>query len=336
MRSQCESPASSAQLQEASLRRSRKFRAGRVLGAWLALLVEVQVAGAQAPSAAPTSAEPAAPSPSESMARATTKDEDMTDLQARSHFRLGREYYQLGRFPEAAREFEVAYGLSGRAALLYNVYISYRDALDTPKAAAALRGYLAAVPEAQDRENLTARLAALEAEVARSKADREREQAQREEVARLQREADERARAKRAEPSPQQTTPEVTRPWWPWLVVGAGVVATATGLTLGGLAQSDASALRSQCVADPSTEGASAPLTTGQACAPSVDLEGRRDAIQSQALIGDVLWLSGAALTLTGLVLAVALPASEREPDRAPLRAACVPGACQATLHLSF
>ncbi|HET8936751.1 MAG TPA: hypothetical protein VFN67_25080 [Polyangiales bacterium] len=51
-------------------------------------------------------------------------------------------HYQLGRFQDAAREFEVAYGLSGRAALLYNVYISYREALDTPKAAGALRGYL--------------------------------------------------------------------------------------------------------------------------------------------------------------------------------------------------
>jgi tetratricopeptide (TPR) repeat protein len=265
------------------------------------------------------------------MARATTKDEDMTDQQARSHFRLGREYYQLGRFPEAAREFEVAYGLSGRAALLYNVYISYRDALDTPKAAAALRGYLAALPDAPDRENLSARLAALEAQVAQSQADREREQAQRDEVERLKHEAEARAQAVLAPP-----TAAPSRPWWPWLVVGAGVVVAATGVTLGGLASSDASALRSQCVADPSKEGASAPLMPGQACAPSIDLEARRDSIQTQALVGDVLWASGAALTLTGLVLAVLLPANEHEPNPPPLRAACLPGSCQAALHLRF
>lgn len=300
-----------------------------VITAWLALFVlaPAAAAGAQAPEeAAPK------PTPAETMARATTKDEDMTDQQARSHFRLGREYYQLGRFADAASEFEVAYGLSGRASLLYNVYISYRDALDTPKAAAALRGYLAAVPDAPDRENLSARLAALEGQVAQSKADAEREAAQRKELDRLTREAE----AKRSEPvysAPPAAA--ASRPWWPWLVVGAGVVATATGLTLGGLATSDASALRAHCVADPSTDGARAPLTAGKACSPGIDLAGRRDAIQTQALVGDVLWIGGAALTLTGLVLAVVLPPNER-PDAVPLTAACVPGSCQAALHLSF
>jgi hypothetical protein len=113
-------------------------------------------------------------------------------------------------------------------------------------------------------------------------------------------------------------------------------VATATGVTLGGLANSDAAGLRSQCVADPRTDGASAPLTPGQSCAPSVDLESRRDSIQTQAMVGDVLWIGGAALTLTGLVLAVVLPATEREPNRLPLRAACSPTTCQAALHLRF
>jgi hypothetical protein len=119
-------------------------------------------------------------------------------------------------------------------------------------------------------------------------------------------------------------------------VVGAGVVAAATGVTLGGLASSDAAGLRSQCVADPRTEGASAPLTAGQSCASSVNLEKRRDSIQSQAVVGDVLWIGGAALTLTGLVLAVVLPATEHDPNRLPLRAACTPSTCQAALHLRF
>ena len=308
------------------MRRSLTSRAARVLATWLAL---AQIAAAQASQDTSSQSEP---KPAESMARATTKDEDMTDQQARSHFRLGREYYQLGRFPDAAREFEVAYGLSGRAALLYNVYISYRDALDTPKAAAALRGYLAAVPDAPDRENLSARLAALESQVAQSKADAEREAAQRAELERLTREAE----AKRREPvysAPPAAA--ASRPWWPWIVVGAGVIATATGVTLGALAKSDASALREQCVTDPRDEGARAPLTAGNACSPSIDLEKRRDSIQTQALVGDVLWIGGAALTLTGLVLAVVLPANEHH-ESPPLTAACVPGSCQAALHLSF
>lgn len=313
------------------MKRSQTLRAACLCLAWLV---------GPALSAAEDQPEKAeqAPSPTstEAMARSTTTDEDMVDLQARSHFRLGRQYYQLGRFKDAAREFEVAYGLSGRAALLYNVYISYREALDTPKAAGALRGYLAAVPDAPDRENLSARLAALEGQVAQSRADAEREEGQRAEVERLRREAEARAEASKRETVPRAPPPEPTRPWWPWLVVGAGVVATATGLTLGGLASSDATGLRAQCVADPRTDGASAPLTTGTSCAPEIEVEDRRDAIQTQAMVGDVLWIGGAALALTGLVLAIVLPPSEREPERVPLRAACGPGTCQAALHLRF
>ena len=96
----------------------------------------------------------------ESMSQSTTTDADMTDQQARGHFRLGRELYGQGRFREAAQEFEVAYGMSGRSQLLFNVYLAYRDAQDTQNAARALRGYLSAVPDAPDREHLTARRAA--------------------------------------------------------------------------------------------------------------------------------------------------------------------------------
>jgi hypothetical protein len=105
---------------------------------------------------------------------------------------------------------------------------------------------------------------------------------------------------------------------------------------LGGLATSDASGLREQCVADPRTDGARAPLTQGTSCAPSVEVEKRRDSIQSQAMVGDVLWVGGAALAVTGLVLAIVLPPSERESKPMPLTAACGPGSCQAALHLSF
>src|SRR5687768_16190217 len=93
--------------------------------------------------------------PTETMDQATTTDSDMTDLQARGHFRLGREFYGQGRFAEAAKEFEIAYGLSGRGSLLYNVYLAYRDAQDVPNAARALRGYLAAVPDAPDHAHLS-------------------------------------------------------------------------------------------------------------------------------------------------------------------------------------
>jgi tetratricopeptide (TPR) repeat protein len=287
--------------------------------------------------ASPLSAQTAAPT--ESMAQSTTTDADMTDAQARGHFRLGAELYSKGQFAEAAKEFEVAYGLSGRGSLLYNVYLAYRDAQDTHNAARALRGYLSAVPDAPDKQHLTARLAALdelnkqaEEAAARQKAEAEQAQQQARESERQRIEADQRARAaeQRAEVKP-------SRPWWPWLVVGGGLAVTGTGIVLGALAASDADELKGECVLDPAAgAGTGAPLMEGNFCAPSVDHESRRDSIQSQALIGDVLWIGGAVITATGLVLAFALP--DVYPDEAPppVTAGCSTQECRATLRLSF
>src|SRR5206468_2722341 len=106
------------------------------------------------------------------------------------------------------------YGLSGRGQLLYNVYLAYRDAQDSPNAARALRGYLAAVPDAEDREHLQARLTALEATVT---ADQEAEAARTAQDAEQRRQLEEaERRALEAEMRSQQG-PSVSRPWWPWL-----------------------------------------------------------------------------------------------------------------------
>lgn len=287
--------------------------------------------------ASPLAAQTAAPT--ESMDQSTTTDSDMTDAQGRSHFRLGKQLYEQGRFAEAAKEFEVAYGLSGRSSLLYNVYLAYRDAQDTANAARALDGYLAANPNAPDSEHLAARLAALNEILKQEEDDKARqrqEQAAAEQKAReAEREriaADERAKAaaRRAEVKP-------SRPWWPWLVVGGGVAVTGTGVVLGVLAVNDADELQGDCVLNPTTgAGTRAPLMEGDFCAPSVDHASRRDSIQSQALVGDVLWISGAVITATGLVLAFALPDVYPDEEPLPVTAGCSSQECRATLRLSF
>jgi tetratricopeptide (TPR) repeat protein len=81
---------------------------------------------------------------------------------ARGHFRLGRAYYDNGDFAQAAVEFEEAYRISQRAALLYNIYLAYRDANDTHNAAEALRKYLALEKNIENRGQLESRLAALD------------------------------------------------------------------------------------------------------------------------------------------------------------------------------
>jgi tetratricopeptide (TPR) repeat protein len=85
-----------------------------------------------------------------------------TEEQARAHFRLGRAHYDNGNFAQAAVEFEEAYRISQRAALLYNIYLAYRDANDTRNAAEALRKYLALEQNIENRGQLESRLAALD------------------------------------------------------------------------------------------------------------------------------------------------------------------------------
>jgi tetratricopeptide (TPR) repeat protein len=78
---------------------------------------------------------------------------------ARDAFERGRVFYDAGQFEQASLAFEEAYKLSGRDALLYNLYLAYRDASAQEKAAEALRGYLAKVPNIENRAQLEARLA---------------------------------------------------------------------------------------------------------------------------------------------------------------------------------
>jgi tetratricopeptide (TPR) repeat protein len=86
--------------------------------------------------------------------------------QARAHFRLGRAHYDNGAFEEAATEFEAAYRISQRPALLYNIYLANRDANDTRRAATALRSYLELEKNIENRVQLAARLAAMERNLA--------------------------------------------------------------------------------------------------------------------------------------------------------------------------
>ena len=95
------------------------------------------------------------------------------EARAREHFEIGRRHYDMGSFREAAREFEAAYELSQRPALLLNVYLSYRDAAAPLEAARALRAYLeSGVVGEADRPNLERRLEALERQAAGSASPR--------------------------------------------------------------------------------------------------------------------------------------------------------------------
>jgi tetratricopeptide (TPR) repeat protein len=86
---------------------------------------------------------------------------------ARAHFKTGEIYYERGRFPDAAREFEEAYRLSSKSDLLYNMGKSYDGAGDHARALDAYRRFLAALPSSTDRPAIERRVAALERLVGR-------------------------------------------------------------------------------------------------------------------------------------------------------------------------
>jgi hypothetical protein len=82
---------------------------------------------------------------------------------ARAHFNTGQAYYQNGRYADAAREFEEAYRLSRRPALLYNMGKSYDGGNDYARALDAYQRFLAAGPvAAADREFATKRIELLQ------------------------------------------------------------------------------------------------------------------------------------------------------------------------------
>lgn len=127
-------------------------------------------ARSNAPATGPKSREEPRATPPRAQAEEPRASTDKANEKAaRDAFERGRVFYDAGQFEQASVAFEEAYKLSGRDALLYNLYLAYRDASAQEKAAGALRGYLAKVPNIENRAQLEARLAALEQNLARQR-----------------------------------------------------------------------------------------------------------------------------------------------------------------------
>jgi tetratricopeptide (TPR) repeat protein len=80
---------------------------------------------------------------------------DDSSRAAMEHYRRGTRAYDLGRFLEAASEYEKAYEAKESPALLYNLGQAYRGAGEHQKALNAYRAYLRNAPEATNREEVT-------------------------------------------------------------------------------------------------------------------------------------------------------------------------------------
>jgi tetratricopeptide (TPR) repeat protein len=246
----------------------------------------------------------------------TTRDVELgpEEEEARALFQLAQLQFRQGRFSEAAQAFERAYALAPRPELLYNCYLSHRDAGEAPQAAAALRQLLdlPELPRILNRDRLAARLVTLEREIAERRALEERVAEQEREI-QARREAAETAAD--APPEPETEAPRGGT-WTPgWIVLGAGGGLVAIGAVTGGAALALWGGVQSRC--------------TGTICPP--DTEGDRSAGQALTITTDVLIPVGAAAAIAGLVLALVL-----HDDPPPVTAACGADGCTAHLEGRF
>ncbi|MFW5876973.1 MAG: tetratricopeptide repeat protein [Myxococcota bacterium] len=154
-----------------------------------------------------------------------------SDEEARALFMAGRVAYDERRYEDALEYFQRSYELSGRPELLFNVGQTLDRLRRDREAVKALRRYLEEVPDASNRQQVEARIRALEQAI-------QRRQAQEGEVP-SPREAAETSAP--ASSSPEAATTEaddggVHTEWWFWTTIGGGVV---TAVLLGVLLSRD-------------------------------------------------------------------------------------------------
>jgi tetratricopeptide (TPR) repeat protein len=267
---------------------------------------------------------------------------------ARAHFRLGRAHYDNGDFAQAAVEFESAYRISQRAALLYNIYLAYRDASDTRHAAEALRKYLQLEQKVENRGQLESRLAALDRSLADGTAPAPTQTA----AAPLQPAAATPSQPSSLQPSAAATAPATEAvapvqatasteldtapsrplPILPIVLMGTGGAMMAGSIITGVMTlgkKSDLSDAQAECT----KLGNCQSLTTERVA----ELKAAQNSGKTLALVTDILLFGGLAVAGTGAVLFFLRPGSqERAPAATSAALACAPGACMGTLRTQF
>ena len=104
-------------------------------------------------------------------AAAQEEQPSQLDEAARLTFEQAREDFVAGRYEQALARFRQAYQLSPRPGLLYNIAQTLDRLRRDEETVAALREYLAAVPQAPNRAEVEARIRVLDESLARNRAN---------------------------------------------------------------------------------------------------------------------------------------------------------------------
>jgi tetratricopeptide (TPR) repeat protein len=171
---------------------------------------------------------------------------DNGDAFARKVFAAGKAAYEIGNYQDALRYFQQAYELSGRATLLYNVGQAADRMRYDETALAALKRYLAELPDAANRNEVQERIRVLEGVVAAKQAQQAQLDAAQSASVVAPPPAAVAAAAMQPPPRPapaptdgQKDEPIYTQ-WWLWAGAGVAVAAAVVvALVAGGGSETD-------------------------------------------------------------------------------------------------
>jgi len=138
------------------------------------------------------------------------------DDAARTAFDAGHAAFVIGLYDDALRDFRRAYDLSSRPELLYNIGLAADRLRHDDEALDSFEAYLGALPEAENRPEVEARIRALRDAVASDQVS----------IAVAVDSA--RAEAAASTAPPAQHTPEIYEQWWFWTIIGVAVAAAVT------------------------------------------------------------------------------------------------------------
>ena len=87
---------------------------------------------------------------------------DAATEEARQHFLKGQQLFDVGRWDDAADEFEKAYATRGDPIFIYNMAQAYRRKGETKRALDLYKNYLMKAPKSPQREEVEERIRALQ------------------------------------------------------------------------------------------------------------------------------------------------------------------------------
>ncbi len=90
---------------------------------------------------------------------------DAATEEARQHFLKGQQLFDVGRWDEAAEEFEKAYSLRGDPSFIYNMAQAYRRKGDAKRALDLYKNYLIKAPKSPQRAEVENRVQALQKQI---------------------------------------------------------------------------------------------------------------------------------------------------------------------------